>query len=66
MSERQMIIHNTIQWDGLAHPTYNTYEARLRSYIGWPSTLKQKPEKLSEAGFFYAGKPLWELKPRLT
>jgi hypothetical protein len=60
--ERQMGIHDTTHWDGPAFPSYNTYVARIQSYSSWPSTLKQKPEKLSEAGFFYEGKPLGALK----
>ena len=50
--EREMGIH------GPAHPSYSTYDARIQSYSNWPSTLKQKPQQLSEAGFFYEGKPL--------
>jgi hypothetical protein len=45
---------------GPMHPTYNTGDARLRSYESWPRSLKQKPDKLSEAGFYYTGKS-WQL-----
>jgi hypothetical protein len=48
--------HGIHQSRGPLHPSYNTYEARLRSYESWPRSLKQKPDKLSEAGFYYTGK----------
>ena len=56
--EREMGIHDTNHWDGPAYPGYSTYGARIQSYSNWPSTVKQKPQQLSEAGFFYEGKPL--------
>jgi hypothetical protein len=31
---------------GPLQPSYNTYDARLRSYEGWPCSLGQKPDKL--------------------
>ena len=34
---------------------YITIEARLRSYINWPTKVKQAPNKLAEAGFFHCG-----------
>lgn len=46
------------QCRGPQHLSYNTYEARLWSYESWPRSLKQKPDKLSEAGFYYTGKLL--------
>ncbi|XP_023953284.2 baculoviral IAP repeat-containing protein 7-B-like [Bicyclus anynana] len=30
--------------------------ARLRSFEGWPQNMRQTPEELAEAGFFYTGK----------
>ncbi|XP_063233849.1 baculoviral IAP repeat-containing protein 7-B-like [Bacillus rossius redtenbacheri] len=41
---------------GPAFPSYCTYEARLASFENWPVSLKQRPDKLSEAGFYYTGK----------
>ncbi|KDR19613.1 death-associated inhibitor of apoptosis 1-like [Zootermopsis nevadensis] len=43
------------QSHGPMHPSYNTYDSRVRSYENWPRSLKQKPDKLSEAGFYYTG-----------
>jgi len=34
------------------HPEYAIESVRLRSFTDWPRTMKQKPEQLSEAGFF--------------
>lgn len=34
-------------------PEYAIEMARLRSFNEWPKTMKQKPEQLSDAGFFY-------------
>ncbi|XP_046994184.1 putative inhibitor of apoptosis [Schistocerca americana] len=43
-------------WEiSLAHPKYRTYDARLPSFEGWPSVIKQRPDKLTEPAFFYAG-----------
>jgi hypothetical protein len=52
----EMQKHGINQCRGPAHPFYNTYDARERSYESWPRSLKQKPGKLSEAGFYYTGK----------
>ncbi|XP_049810845.1 death-associated inhibitor of apoptosis 1-like [Schistocerca nitens] len=41
---------------GPVWPKYSTQEARLASFDGWPLAIKQRPDKLSEAGFFYTGK----------
>ncbi|AHH82682.1 IAP-3 [Buzura suppressaria nucleopolyhedrovirus] len=39
-----------------AHPQYATKTARLRTFErNWPCALKQKPEQLADAGFFYTG-----------
>lgn len=43
---------------GVTRPKYREYsleQTRLSSYTGWPSQMKQKPENLSKAGFFYLG-----------
>ncbi|XP_063235266.1 baculoviral IAP repeat-containing protein 7-B-like isoform X2 [Bacillus rossius redtenbacheri] len=39
-----------------AFPEYSSYEARLSSFAGWPTTAKQEPASLSEAGFYHTGK----------
>lgn len=37
-------------------PDYAAEKTRLRSFDGWPKALKQTPQQLSEAGFFYTQK----------
>jgi len=56
MTVAEMQKHGINQCRPPQHPSYNTYEARLWSYESWPRSLKQKPDKLSEAGFYYTGK----------
>lgn len=36
-------------------PNHATYEGRLLTFCGWPENLKQTPEMLAEAGFYYTG-----------
>ncbi|PNF29316.1 hypothetical protein B7P43_G07821 [Cryptotermes secundus] len=48
--------HGIHQSCGPLHPSYNTYDARERSFESWPRSLKQKLDKLSEASFYYTGK----------
>ncbi|RLU20359.1 hypothetical protein DMN91_006967 [Ooceraea biroi] len=38
-----------------SRPEYATYEARLQTYKKWPAHIKQTPEMLSDAGFYYVG-----------
>lgn len=38
------------------HPEYAVEANRLKSYEDWPKTMRQKPQELSDAGFFYTGK----------
>lgn len=43
---------------GNYYPEYAEYAietARLRSFEDWPRNMKQKPQQLAEAGFFYTG-----------
>lgn len=37
-------------------PEYAIEAKRLESYEDWPLTMKQRPQQLSDAGFFYIGK----------
>lgn len=37
-------------------PEFAIETARLRSFDDWPKTIKQKPQQLSDAGFFYTQK----------
>ncbi|XP_060822999.1 baculoviral IAP repeat-containing protein 7 isoform X2 [Bombus pascuorum] len=36
-------------------PDCATYEGRLRTFNGWPENIKQTPEILASAGFYYDG-----------
>uniref|UniRef100_A0A182MJD0 RING-type domain-containing protein n=1 Tax=Anopheles culicifacies TaxID=139723 RepID=A0A182MJD0_9DIPT len=38
------------------YPNYAIEADRLKTYEDWPTSLKQKPKQLSDAGFFYTGK----------
>jgi baculoviral IAP repeat-containing protein 7/8 len=38
------------------HPEFAVEAKRLESYTDWPKTMRQKPQQLSDAGFFYTGK----------
>ncbi|CAH2047207.1 unnamed protein product, partial [Iphiclides podalirius] len=40
---------------GPVHPRYASEAARLRTFKDWPRCMRQKPEELAEAGFFYTG-----------
>lgn len=44
-----------IKHTGPLHPNYATLEARLRTFREWPPALKQQPQELAEAGFYYIG-----------
>lgn len=46
---------SAIQMQGPVHPKYASQSARLRSFKDWPRSMRQKPEDLSDAGFFYTG-----------
>nr|ALR70562.1 inhibitor of apoptosis protein 3 [Anticarsia gemmatalis multiple nucleopolyhedrovirus]ALR71819.1 inhibitor of apoptosis protein 3 [Anticarsia gemmatalis multiple nucleopolyhedrovirus] len=41
---------------GPIHPKYGSESARLKTFEDWPLSLKQRPEQLAEAGFYYTGK----------
>lgn len=40
---------------GPRYPAFRTFEQRLATFADWPKSLKQKPEEMAEAGFFYIG-----------
>ncbi|XP_076230544.1 death-associated inhibitor of apoptosis 2 [Nomia melanderi] len=40
---------------GPKQPDHATYEGRLSTFSGWPEKLKQTPEILASAGFYYTG-----------
>ena len=58
-SSSQNIPTNVIEHSGPSSPRYVSLEARVSSFRdqfkSWPPGLKQKPEELAEAGFFYYG-----------
>lgn len=37
-------------------PDFAVEAKRVESYADWPKTIKQRPQELSDAGFFYTGK----------
>ena len=37
------------------HSEFTTFESRLATFLTWPPALKQKPEQMAKAGFFYQG-----------
>ncbi|AGR57154.1 IAP-3 [Choristoneura rosaceana nucleopolyhedrovirus] len=47
---------NKVSFPVPVHPEYAIEAARLRTFTAWPRGLKQHPEILAEAGFFYTGK----------
>lgn len=41
--------------DDVAYPDYRLPSIRMKSFETWPVGIKQRPEDLCEAGFFYSG-----------
>lgn len=41
------------------HPEFALESHRLASYKDWPISMKQRPEELAEAGFYYTGRGDW-------
>jgi E3 ubiquitin-protein ligase XIAP len=41
--------------DMMAYPKYKLMSQRLSSFKTWPTAMKQKPQDLAHAGFFYSG-----------
>jgi hypothetical protein len=54
--EHQVRQHNTTRWNIPFYPNYSSNKNRMQSFITWPAGSKQKPQDLSNAGFFYQGK----------
>lgn len=44
-----------IQMHTVSKSQYTTYEKRLQTFHNWPKNLKQTPEMLATAGFYYQG-----------
>lgn len=38
------------------HPDYSSYSNRLETFVDWPKSVRQRPDDLADAGFFYLGK----------
>jgi len=52
--ERYVQLRATQQWTPPTHPSYNLFDARLKSFVTW--TLKDgvpSPKSLAEASFFF-------------
>ncbi|XP_058066268.1 death-associated inhibitor of apoptosis 1-like [Anopheles bellator] len=46
---------NTTIVQSSAYPRYAAEAVRFRSFQHWPTSIHQKPQQLSDAGFFYTG-----------
>lgn len=44
----------------VSNVSMQTHEARVKTFINWPTRISVQPEQLADAGFYYVGK-----KPRL-
>ncbi|AGR57007.1 IAP-3 [Choristoneura occidentalis alphabaculovirus] len=44
-----------VRMPGPAHPRFASEASRFRTFKNWPRSMKQKPEKMAEAGFYYTG-----------
>lgn len=47
--------NRSVRMPGPVHLQYVSENARLLSFKDWPRSMRQKPEDLAEAGFFYTG-----------
>ncbi|CAK1555298.1 unnamed protein product [Leptosia nina] len=52
---RAPVTATPVRMPGPVHPRYASEAARLRTFVDWPRSMRQKPEALAEAGFFYTG-----------
>ncbi|KAL3883081.1 hypothetical protein ACJMK2_029374, partial [Sinanodonta woodiana] len=49
---------NPGQWsssDRIRSPQYQAYSVRLASFARWPNDIRQRPELVADAGFYYTG-----------
>ncbi|AXS67756.1 iap-1 [Cryptophlebia peltastica nucleopolyhedrovirus] len=51
----ECVVSSSPSIPGPVHPRYATEHARLQTFKDWPISMKQKPHKLAEAGFYYTG-----------
>ncbi|XP_052072270.1 uncharacterized protein LOC127710457 isoform X2 [Mytilus californianus] len=52
----QKVVSSNLQQKLPRYSTYKSMGKRLKSFKGWTSIVKQTPEDLANAGFFYSGK----------
>ncbi|CAK1585728.1 unnamed protein product [Parnassius mnemosyne] len=45
----------SMQYSRAEYPFFSSKSSRLLSFENWPLVMRQKPEDLAEAGFFYTG-----------
>ena len=57
--ERSRRWHDTLHWDPPVHHYYGYCSSRILTFRKWSPDIKQTPQALSEAGFFYEGKALF-------
>lgn len=41
--------------EGIKYPEHKLMQQRIKSFDTWPVGIKQRPQELAEAGFFYSG-----------
>ncbi|KAK3601952.1 hypothetical protein CHS0354_002759 [Potamilus streckersoni] len=41
--------------DRIRSPQYQAYSVRLASFARWPTDIRQRPEQVADAGFYYTG-----------
>ena len=56
LTEIYIMNQATTQWKGQRCLAYDSYDARVRSFLNWPRYLNPTPTALNTAGFFYSGK----------
>ena len=56
LTEIFIVSEATTRWKGSRFLAYNSYDARVRSFLNWPRYLNPTPTALNTAGFFYSGK----------
>lgn len=57
MFTTEQIVHSEVGLKPITDfPEYAIETARLRSFREWPKMMRQRPEQLTDAGFFYTGR----------
>ena len=55
ISELYMMTNAKVRWRGARHLHYDSYDARLRSFINWPRHMRPTSTTIASTGFFYVG-----------